>query len=176
MPYVYLVRCTVNGKCYVGKTVRSIESRWYHHVWDATNRGTAFPLHNAIRKYGPESFEIEKLAVASTLEELNQLEILWILSLRSHDRQLGYNASFGGDGGGIPTEETRKKLRDRKPPMLGRRLSSESKQRMSQAKRGWVPSIKTRKTWSKLRKGKPWTEARRNAQNQRKQHAEVVCS
>ena len=73
MSYVYLVRCTVNGKCYVGKTIRSIESRWYHHVWDAINRKTTFPLHNAIRKHGPESFRIEKLAEASTPEELSQL-------------------------------------------------------------------------------------------------------
>ena len=47
------------------------------------------------------------------MEELSQLEVQWILNLHSYDRQLGYNASFGGDGGGIPTEDPREVTKEK---------------------------------------------------------------
>src|SRR5208337_4975783 len=147
--------------------MRTLQKRWYHHVWDAQHYRKNSPLPNAIRKYGSKAFEITELTPASTLEELSQLEILWITLLHSHDRRFGYNATAGGDGGWGHTEETLKKMRGRKS-WLGRRHTAETKLLMRNKRLGWVPSAETRQTWSKLRKGKPWTEARRNAQNRRK--------
>jgi group I intron endonuclease len=160
---LYLVHCLVTDKYYVGKTVQTLASRWYHHVWDAehSNRKTNSPLHNAIRKYGSKEFRISYLATASTPEELSQLERMWILVLGSYNRTVGYNASFGGDGGGIPTAETRAKLRNRKSPWIGKKHSEATKTRMRKKHASF--SIETREKFSQIRKGIPWSESRRKA-------------
>lgn len=54
-------------------------------------------LGRAIRKHGISSFEIETLCTATTLEELNKLEIFYIAHYSSSDPQMGYNETEGGE-------------------------------------------------------------------------------
>ena len=58
---IYLLRNTVNGKVYIGKTTLGIRQRWKGHQKDA-KRITTRTITRAIRKYGPDAFRIEILA------------------------------------------------------------------------------------------------------------------
>lgn len=97
MHTIYKVTNRVNGKIYVGKTAETKEKRWNRHVWFAA-KGADIYFSNAIRKYGPEAFEIETIAEAETDEWASHLERTWILLLGSAKREIGYNSTYGGEG------------------------------------------------------------------------------
>lgn len=116
MGRIYLVRNVLNGKGYVGLTTLPLKSRWDLHVQAARRGLKETLLHQAIRKYGAESFTVESLEEAETLDELNALERRYIRSLSTRAPG-GYNLSAGG--GGTP----------------GVKWSDESKRRASAAAR-----------------------------------------
>jgi group I intron endonuclease len=93
---VYLIRNTVNGKGYVGQTIKSFEERWARHVCDA-KAGIDRPLARAIRKYGEDVFEHTILAEAHSLDELSALEIYHI-KFQNTLCPNGYNLTVGGEG------------------------------------------------------------------------------
>lgn len=97
MAYIYQITNDINGKIYVGKTVKNnIQERWKEHLKDyKKSRCEKRPLYDAMNKYGPENFSIKALEECS-LEELNNKEIYWIEKLGSF--KYGYNATIGGDG------------------------------------------------------------------------------
>ena len=97
MAYIYQITNDINGKIYVGKTVKNnIQERWKEHLKDyKKSRCEKRPLYDAMNKYGPENFSIKELEECS-LEELNDKEIYWIEKLDSF--RYGYNATAGGDG------------------------------------------------------------------------------
>jgi hypothetical protein len=77
---------------------------------------------------------MESLAVVLDRKQLNSLEILWILTLRSYDPSVGYNSTFGGQCGTIIwTPEMRQKARKQK---LGTHHSEETKRKISVASKG----------------------------------------
>ena len=116
---VYLLRCRVSGKGYVGQTIYSLEHRWHVHCSDARTR-SRWPLHCAIRKYGEEAFERVVLEITDNLIDLNRLEIEQIQK-QGTLAPGGYNLTLGGN---------------RPPSTKGRKLSPETKARISQAKMG----------------------------------------
>lgn len=92
--YIYKITNTINGKCYIGQTRKSVEERFKEHMNDA-KAGRGFYLQHAINKYGPENFKVEVLAEAGSLDELNRLEEFYI---RKFDTvSTGYNLSYGGN-------------------------------------------------------------------------------
>jgi group I intron endonuclease len=93
--YVYLLENKVNGKAYVGCTTKTPEWRWRKHV-HAANRDDGFPLHRAIKKYGPESFELSVLERLETRDEMHASEVGWIGALGTRDIGNGYNVMPGG--------------------------------------------------------------------------------
>jgi group I intron endonuclease len=115
--FIYLILNTSNGKMYVGKTLLPPVKRWQQHIYrSGTKRRTNMPLHSAIRKYGPETFRVVELRKANSIQELNELERLYIRLL--HTNTHGYNATSGGDGGDTFSrnprrEEIRIGMRDR---------------------------------------------------------------
>jgi group I intron endonuclease len=103
-PYgvVYKITNTENGKVYIGQTRHKLNDRWCQHQHPMSN---CRKLNRAIRKHGAAAFRIEQIAVAHNQEELNRLEVEWILSLKSHLPLFGYNMDLGGSHF---SEETRK--------------------------------------------------------------------
>jgi group I intron endonuclease len=95
--YVYLILNRVNGKVYIGQTVKHIRDRWSLHKTFA-KRGAKWHISRAIAKYGHDSFSIVILHQAFSREELNEMEIRAIESHNSMDPQYGYNMASGGDG------------------------------------------------------------------------------
>lgn len=96
MAYIYKIENNINGKVYIGKTLKKPEERWKEHVRDSQKADSQNrPLYQAFRKYGIDNF------VLSIIEEccpdsINEREIFWIEAFGSFKN--GYNATFGGDG------------------------------------------------------------------------------
>src|SRR5581483_714039 len=126
---VYLITNLVNGKRYVGKTKFTKEYRWKGHCEAAQNpkyRRVMYLLR-AINKYGPDKFRVETLAQADNEELLNPLERHFIALYRTQIPAVGYNGTWGGDGGGVLSEEGRRKLSEaaRKRPITELRQREE---------------------------------------------------
>lgn len=53
MAYIYKITNKVNNKCYIGKTLKTIEERWIEHCRDYLRRDEEKrPLYSAMKKYG----------------------------------------------------------------------------------------------------------------------------
>ena len=126
--FVYCVTNSVNGKQYIGQTIRSIVERWRYHVRDA-KLGSMCALHCAIRKYGVDAFAVEQLDSADSLEELNCKEAHYIGALQTF-APAGYNVTTGGDSFEHSVETCRKISETH----LGKVVSEETRQRISDAR------------------------------------------
>lgn len=101
MGIIYKATNTINGKCYIGKTKRTLDHRKRQHIKDAFVKNTDLLFHKALRKYGVISF------VWDVIEEcddniLNNREIYYITYYKSNVGlfpEFGYNMTKGGDGG-----------------------------------------------------------------------------
>lgn len=86
---IYKITNQIDGKQYVGQTVRPLTERFQEHARKKSI------LNNAIKSYGIENFLVEKIDSAETIEELNEKEIEWISKLNTLTPN-GYNLCFGG--------------------------------------------------------------------------------
>lgn len=118
---IYKITNIVTGNFYIGKTIRSLEQRFYHHKYAATKHKNKSHLLLSMNKYGHENFIIEQLCSASNEEELNILEIQFIENLKPY-----YNKAPGGKGGRQKgfylTKEHKEKISN---AMKGKTLSEE---------------------------------------------------
>lgn len=127
---IYKITNLINGKVYIGQTIRKLSERWSSHCHHKNNTA----IHNAITKYGKENFSICVIDNANTRDELDQKEMFWINFYNSLSPN-GYNFTKGGIHYEI-TEETRKKHAQycgKKHHMWGKHLSEEAKRKLSVA-------------------------------------------
>lgn len=83
---IYKHTCTINGKPYIGLTVKTITARWYEHWFDAKRKFFA-----AINKYGKENWTHEILFETDDTKILVNKEVEFI---ELHDSvKNGYNTS-----------------------------------------------------------------------------------
>ena len=117
---IYKLTNKVNNKVYIGKTIRSLESRFKRHLIDALSLDTHFA--RAIRYYGNDAFEAVQIDSATTEAELNLKEQYWIDYYKAIDT--GYNTAMGGIGGntykGLTEEELSKVKQKISTKNLGR--------------------------------------------------------
>lgn len=131
--YIYFILNKVNGKYYVGQTIKTPEKRWVVHQRDSRNRRFKNNhFSNAIRHYGAENFEVRILLVCYDQKTLDEAEIYFISVFDSSNPKVGYNAELGGRGG-KKTEESKHKNAD---SHRGKKASSETRNKMSLAKKG----------------------------------------
>ncbi len=121
---IYKAVNLVNNKVYIGQTVSSLQRRKKGHLANAKNGEDTY-FYNAIRKYGPDSFIWEIIDYTFSLEEQNEKEKYWIKEYKSTNRKYGYNMRDGGEAGGSPNEETKKRMSNAKK---GKKMSEEFKQ------------------------------------------------
>lgn len=96
---IYCITNTLNGKRYVGQSI-DIEIRWKHHRVDCLNPNASSYktyFYQALRKYGADNFSFGVIEECAE-DELDDREIYWIQTLKSNNRELGYNTTDGGDG------------------------------------------------------------------------------
>lgn len=96
MAYIYKITNQINGKIYIGKTLKTIPERWKEHCLDyKKERCEKRPLYDAMNKYGVKNFTIEEVEECLP-DVLNDKEVYWIEQYGSF--KYGYNATKGGDG------------------------------------------------------------------------------
>jgi group I intron endonuclease len=121
MGTIYVLKNTINKKCYVGQTGRFLAQRFSWHRSSKNNSA----ISSAIHKYGWDRFERFVFFVPNDI--LNELEIEMIRRLNSILH--GYNLTDGGDGGWHHTENVKKKMSKRmrgpRNPNFGKIFSEE---------------------------------------------------
>lgn len=95
MGFIYKVTNSVNGKVYIGQTMRTIPVRWAEHLRDSGMIPTQKPcskhvsiFHQALRKYGVKSFVVCQVEECDD-NYLDERERYWIKYYRSSET--GYN-------------------------------------------------------------------------------------
>jgi group I intron endonuclease len=88
---IYLIENLVNHKRYVGKTIQTLEERFYQHC---SRNIPTMPITSAIKKYGSDNFKISILENVTDENSLNSREIFWIEEMNPE-----YNILKGGNGG-----------------------------------------------------------------------------
>jgi group I intron endonuclease len=133
---VYAIRCTVNGKSYVGSAARSFDYRWRKHV-ALLRLGThhSKPLQLAWNKYGESAFVCDILARCHPSECVTQ-EQVFIDSMNTTNRKCGYNVC------------------PKAGSSLGYKHTEESRQKMSLKQQGQVKSQDVRRRISERQKGR----------------------
>ena len=128
---VYVHINKVNGKRYVGITSRKPKTRW----GNGNDYGAYF--YNAIQKYGWDNFEHIVCLSNLSLEDANDFEELLIKKFNSTNPNNGYNSRTGG---------------------ANSKLSEQTRQKISQSRKGQTPSKETKDKISKALRGKnnPW--------------------
>jgi group I intron endonuclease len=134
---IYVITNIVNGKQYVGLT-NNLSKRWSAH---RKAEGRCPALHNAIKKYGIDSFVFTHLMDVFNLEHAKEIECQLIVE-KGCKFPNGYNISDGGEsrqgcqpwnkgmtGGSWP--ESRK---GKTSPLKGRKMTEEQKAKLRKPK------------------------------------------
>lgn len=120
-PGIYVIKNSINGKIYVGKS-KNCYKRLHQHLTDIRiderNYNENPHLLNAFKKYGEDNFEyyiVEKFD--SDDENLEKLladrELFWMKELDSLNKEKGYNLRWDSQGKCFCSEETKRKVGER---------------------------------------------------------------
>jgi len=139
---IYKISFNNSTKSYIGQTIKLPEKRLEEHI-KAANRGSDFAIHRAIRKYGVENilFEvINEFSLYSKLDSkqfiLDEKEIFYIDFFDTFGKN-GYNLTKGGEGS------------------LGRKISNETRQLMSEKTKGRIVSEETKEKLRESARNRP---------------------
>ena len=93
---VYLIYNTINDKCYIGQTSKTLHRRFSVHAQkcNANHKSLNTPIFKAIEEYGKENFFIKLLAECETRSEALRLELLYANELNTIIPN-GYNCRAG---------------------------------------------------------------------------------
>lgn len=108
--YIYKLTNKINGKMYIGQTVRSMTERLAGHKRNY-ERNVHTKLYDAMRKYGWDKFDAKVIEVCSSLEALNARETYWIKYYNTVED--GYNMYYGGDNNCMFVKEIAEKHDER---------------------------------------------------------------
>ncbi len=138
MGCIYKITNIINNKGYIGQYRKNDPTaRWKRHENDALKNNSTVPLHLAIRKYGWDNFKKEIICIIEDNTKLDDLESYYA---EQYDTYIwdgkGYNATLCGKR--RPTnfkqkEEFKEKM---SKLMTGRKVSEETKKKLSDAKKG----------------------------------------
>lgn len=129
---IYKITNLTNGKMYIGR-----------HKTDNLDDGyigSGKLIIKAVKKYGKKNFSKEWLMFCEDEEEMNYMERVFV-DQTWIDRSDTYNLNLGGDYQTM-SDTTKKKI---SLATTGRKHSAESRQKMSNAKKGMIPWITGRK-------------------------------
>lgn len=90
---IYKITNDVNNKLYIGQTTKTLQERIQGHH-NSMVSGVDTHLYRAIRKYGWDKFHFEIIATATTQEDLDYLEAMFIQKYDTISN--GYNMAPGG--------------------------------------------------------------------------------
>lgn len=128
---IYLITNAVNGKKYVGQTIKPVEKRLKEHFKAAFSENRQAVICHAIRKYGRDSFSVICLQDDVAIEDLDAAEQYWVAFYDTFSEN-GYNATTGGNQCRI-SDETKAKI---SAALMGKPRSEETKKKMSESQKG----------------------------------------
>lgn len=153
--YIYETTNLINGKKYIGQHKSNKFDNWY--------LGSGITLKKAIKKYGKENFYtriIEKIDTGK--EDLNNREIYWIEYFDAVKSKEYYNNSCGGEEKGWKGLNNAIKLNLREHSCYKRKMSDETKEKISKANKGKKRTKEQREQFSKSHKGQlAWNKGRK---------------
>lgn len=130
--YIYKITNSINGKIYIGQTIKSPEkSKLYY--------GSGSKITGEIYVYGKENFSKQILQICSSIEELDIYEKYWIELLNSTNPEIGYNSRSGGNKSTYNTEfksKISKVQSGQSNSFYGKKHSIDSIKKMSESKIG----------------------------------------
>ena len=130
---IYKATNKINGKSYIGQTINELHDRKSGHLRSSKGDNTDCMFHNAILKYGKESFKWRVICECKDIDELNKMEKHYIKEYNTFiDNSEGYNMTTGGDGY-IRSEENKRKIGK---SSMGRTHTEEYKKMMSKRMSG----------------------------------------
>lgn len=148
---IYKAINRINGKIYIGQTIRTLKRRIIEH--SKANPNCNIHFHNALKKYSIENFRWQVICICPDINSLNEQEQYYIALYDSINS--GYNLTSGGLNY-IVTDETRKRIGiaklGNKNPMYGKHRSDKTKEKIRQTARNM--SDETRQRKSEVQKGK----------------------
>lgn len=133
MGIIYRATNTVNGKIYIGQTIRTLNKRIINH-YSKAKCGSDSHFHAAIRKYDKCVWEWDTL-IECLDDELNEQEMYYVELYNTYYH--GYNSTKGGNSGS------------------GYKHSDEAKLRISIHNSGKTLTEEHRNNISKTTKGRP---------------------
>ena len=144
MGWVYIIKNTINAKCYIGQTrAKRVERRW------ASEKSRPHGLlKRAFEKHGISNFKFEVLKEVPN-DELDETEKTEIMN-RNTIAPNGYNLESGGNSRKIIHTETRRKISLLRS---GSKASIETRQKMSNSRIGIKQDSYTKLKRSKSQSG-----------------------
>lgn len=130
---IYCFKNKVNGKVYIGQTIKSLRKRVIQHMTNSrpTTKSHKSYFHHALNKYGIDNFDLIVLERCVSQKELDERERYWIAYYNSTNKQYGYNIESGGNNGKKikPFTDSHKKALIK--ANLGKHRSDETKSQLS---------------------------------------------
>lgn len=152
-----------NGKVYIGITSYGAKERWHNGYGYRKQQ----MMWRAIQKYGWENVKHTILYSGLSETEAKEKEIELIKKHKSDQREYGYNIRHGGDlvAGYKLSEETRQKMSEarkgKKNWIYGKRMPKETREKLSKAHMGKCADIEAIRNGAKKRMGANAHNARR---------------
>lgn len=138
---IYSIKNLINKKVYIGQTLNSFYKRFLLHQWKLKNNCHDNKyLQNSYNKYKDENFifSVVESFDKKNIEKINEREKYWISYYR--ELELSYNLQDGGQDRNFNrfiSLESRKKIGEiNRERMIGTKLSSETKNKMSATRKG----------------------------------------
>ena len=136
---LYAIENSITLQKYYGITSLSVGERWKKHQYACRTekkKNDCPKFYNSIRKYGEKNFNAVLIESSQDSQYIENLEIEKIFN----DPDC-LNVSPGGGGmtcnsGWKHSAETIQKLKEKEPPMLGKKHSEETKRRISESQKG----------------------------------------
>lgn len=144
---VYHIFCVVNGKCYIGQTWTTLETRWKQHCESPAH---CRKLRGAINKYGKERFVLSVLTSGlSNQNDMDAAERYWISYFDSVKN--GYNIMDGGRTGCTFSDECIKRMSE---VQMGHEVTQETRDKISKGMTGRKRSDASKKKQSQTLMGR----------------------
>lgn len=154
---IYSITNIINNKKYIGQSV-NIKCRLRNHKWELRhNKHFNDHLQKSFNKYGEGCFVFDVVCKCKE-DELDELEKYYISYYNCMNPEYGYNATNGGNLNKHLSDETIQKMRDvrggENSGMWGKRHTEETKAIMRKKALGRVLSDETKQKLSESHKGK----------------------
>jgi group I intron endonuclease len=153
---IYRILNKINGKSYIGQTIKKFEYRKYNHYSDAFKYDKQTAIHRALRKYGMKNFIWDIICECVSADKLNEMESYYIEKYDTFGKN-GYNMTTGGEGY-VVSDEGRENMsiahtgRPRGP------MSEETKRKIGKSNTGKLRLEKTKEILRQLYIGKTYEE------------------